>query len=375
VNKGNGICTLMIMVLLAQVSCSGPKAVDTDPCCLAVSFSRVLDMPPPDIEGLQGGEVLVNQRFDNKAVFATLADAAWDTVYYYSEDGGISWRHDQFYQRLHTQRYHPLREGDILPDNPNPVDQTIQYRQVYRPMGKTINERSTDSGKTWVRMKGVISGSDAEVDRGGTTFYHPRDRLTLYAYSSLPGWNYKGGMFVSVDGGDNFKFMYDSSDTRATLAISQSNPKVMFGAGPMGSLLKSSDGGVSWDFVGQNDYIRKTYIREPPSEKKPEGKSFIKSTTYHAIAIDPENEKRVYVASSKGLLRTEDGGVTWCVLNTGISKADGIHTVAIAPGKPEVILMGTYMGLYRSPDRGCHWERIDVLSRAVKAEGGRTTIK
>jgi hypothetical protein len=354
------------MALLAPVSCGGPHAAGIDPCCLDMSVDRIFD-PPPHIEGLQDGEVIVNQRFDSKGVVATLADPAWETVYYFSNDGGISWQHDQFYQELRARQIHALREGDILPWNPNPADPKVQYRTIYKKMLKSYHERSTDGGKTWVRMKGAITDSNVEMDKGGSYFYHPRDALTLYQSSSLPGWNYEKGVFVSTDGGDNNKFMYYSSRIAPALAISQSNPNVMFGAGPMGSLLKSGDGGATWDFVSQNDQIRKTYIRKYPAGQKLEEKSFDKSNTnIWEIAIDPENEQRVYVASSKGLLRSENGGDTWCILNTGISKADGINTVAIAPGKPEVILIGTYGGLLRSSDHGCHWGKIDVLGRALQ---------
>jgi hypothetical protein len=365
VNRGNRIYSLpLIIVLLASFACARRYTADINPCCLDISVNRILDSPPL-IEGPQDGEVRVVQRFDKTSIVATLAGPSWKTVRYYSDDEGVSWRYDQFYQKLGAT--HALREGDILPWDPNPVDPKVQYRTIYRKMLESFHERSTDGGKTWVRMKGAIIDSNAEMDRGGSVFYHPRDRLTLYAVSSLPGWNYEKGMFVSLDGGDNFKFMYYSSRIASALAISQSNPNVLFGAGPMGSLLKSIDGGATWDFVGQNDQIRKTHIRKPPADRKSAEKSFDTSTTnVWDIVIDPENERRVYVVSSKGLLRTEDGGETWCILNTGISKADGINTVAIAPQKPEVILIGTYRGLFRSPDRGCHWDRVDVLSRAVQ---------
>jgi hypothetical protein len=214
-------------------------------------------------------------------------------------------------------------------------------------------------------MKGLIEGCTAEIDKGGAYFYHPRDRLTLYLNSFLPCLNSEV-MFVSVDGGDSFRPMYEAAGSPA-LAIIQSNPQVMYGAGTAGSLLKSTDGGKLWDLVGQNDLIRKTYVRRAAAGSEAPGKLFDEwPTDIDDIAIDPVDVNRVYLATSKGILCTENGGDTWFILNTGIEKARAIHSVVIAPGQPDILLVGTYKGLMRSTDRGCHWEWIDVMSRVHK---------
>lgn len=73
----------------------------------------------------------------------------------------------------------------------------------------------------------------------------------------------------------------------------------------------------------------------------------------------------MYLVTTKGILRTEDGGKSWCWLDVGINRAGVIHSVVVAPGKPNVLVIGTYRGLMRSVDGGCHWESIDVLSQVV----------
>jgi hypothetical protein len=144
-------------------------------------------------------------------------------------------------------------------------------------------------------MKEAISGTDIEMDKGGRYFYHPGYRLTFYKTGSLPGLNNEKGMFVSEDGGDTFKFMYISAGI-PMVAASQSNPKLMFGAGAMGSLLKSMDAGASWDLVGQNDRIRKTEVRKRPSEQNLNEKAFDEwPTDIYDIAVE----------------RPDIGGCTW----------------------------------------------------------------
>ena len=355
---------LLIAVSLALTSCGGFRPSTSEDCCTDISIDRVLDEPPVPYEQEDVG---IELRFDAKGVLATLADRNLKTVYFHSEDGGATWRHDGFYQDLRAWESHIMHDGEILPWNPNPADASVRYRTIHFPSQRSYHERSTDAGKSWTRMKGRILGSDAEVDKGGTYFYHPREPLTLYQNSFVLGWEYGFlGMLVSVDGGDTFRFMYESAGSPA-LAISRSNPEVMYGAGPAASLLKSADGGKLWDLVGQNDLIRKTRVRMSEAGTGASRASIDEwPTEIHDIAIDPVDANRVYVATTKGLLRTENGGETWCVLNTGISRARAIHSIAIVPAQPDVLFVGTYKGLMRSVDRGCHWEWIDVLSRVQK---------
>jgi len=354
----------LTIISLSLVSCRGFRSTTSGGCCNDISVEKILDQQPiPDELGT--GRIDVELRFDAKGVVATLADRNLKTVYYYSEDGGATWRHDGFYQELRAWQSRIMHDGEVLPWNPNLADASVRYRTIHFPERKSYHERSTDGGKTWTRMKGNILGCDAEMDKGGTYFYHPRDPLTLYQNSFVLGWEYGFlGMLVSVDGGDTFRFMYESARPPA-LVISRSNPEVMYGAAPT-SLLRSTDGGQSWDLVGQNDLIRKTWVRGSDAGTEVSGKPFAEPTYIDDIAIDPVDANRVYVVASKGLLRTENGGETWCVLNTGITKVLAIHSIAIAPARPDVLFVGTYKGLMRSVDRGCHWEWIDVLSRARK---------
>jgi len=347
-------------------SCGGRQPPATEGCCENLRADRVLDEPPVPDE-LETGRVDVELRSDHKAVVATVGDRDHKRAFLYSADGGDTWRVDNFYEHLRSWQTQPLREGEILPWTPNPADASVKYRTISFRERKSYDERSTDGGKSWTRMKEALLGYGTRMVQGGLIFYHPRDPLTFYIAGDLPGWQYGGGMFVSVDGGDTFRFMYASGGID-TLAISQSNPAVMYGAGSMGSLLKSVDGGKIWDLVGQNDLIRKTRVRTMAAETKAIAKLFDEwPTEVEGIAIDPVDVNRVYVATSKGILRTENGGETWCILiNTGITKARSVHSVVIVPTQPNVLFVGTYKGLMRSVDRGCHWEQIDVLSRVQR---------
>jgi len=311
----------------------------------------------------------VHLRDDNNAVIASSVDHEGKTRFFFSNDGGSTWQHDQFYEDQANLWIRPLKDGEILPWDPNPADENVKYRYIYYPERKSYDERSIDGGKTWTRIKGIVLGCEAEIDTNGMYYYHPREPLTLYQDGNLPESD-SGlgalGMFASTNGGDTFRFMYQSAFV-PMLAISQSNPEVMYGAGMYGSLLKSTDGGKRWDLVGQNDLIRRTREVANEGDKQSSEKSFNEwPTDIEDIAIDPVDENRIYLATSKGLLRSENGGETWCILNTGINEARAIHNVAVCPKQPNILLVGTYKGLLRSVDRGCRWEWIDILSRITQ---------
>ena len=161
----------------------------------------------------------------------------------------------------------PWKKERYCPGIQVPMDPAVKYRTIHFPQGRSYAQRSTDGGKSWITLNGLIQGCCAKLSKGGGYFYHPRDPLTLYRNGSLPGSDYGGEMFVSVDGGDSFRFMYNSAGT-PVLAISQSDPKVMYGAAALGSVVKSRDGGKLWDLVGQNDLIRTTFVRNTETEQK-----------------------------------------------------------------------------------------------------------
>jgi hypothetical protein len=258
-------------------------------------------------------------------------------------------------------------DGRVLPWGPNQANQKIKYRSIYRPLDKggTYYEKSLDEGATWIGLKNSIAGCTSTLE-GGAYTYHPLNALTLFKFGNMPGRQGRFGMYISYDGGDTFRFLYESALVYA-VAVSTSDPKLMYGAAPYGSLLKSTDGGDSWRLVDQNDYIRKTSYNLDDAKGSASYQSSREiDTEISNIVIDPVENSRVYLATSKGLLLTTDGGETWCAVITSLTKARSIGSLVLVPGKPNVILLGTYKGLLRSSDRGCHWEWIDVLSRLVQ---------
>jgi hypothetical protein len=350
---------LVVLVMSFLIACmkSQDGAVR---CCTGVSASDELTEVVVT-EGVEDGEIVVRRRFDRRTVTITLWGQDAKTRYLYSADGGETWRRDVIIEDI-ANRIVAVRQAQIIPWEPTCNESVVKYRTVFRDEDTPTKERSTDGGRTWTAMKSLVVGCKGTLKWSGPDGYHPLNALILYASGHTPESD-RTGMYVSADGGDSFTLMYVSAGL-PRIAISESDPRVMYGSGLHG-LVKSGDGGNVWEVVGQNDLLRNTRVRTRKRETPGEGRHEWPTDVY-AIAIDTKSAEHVYVATSKGLLRSENGGRTWCVVNTGMPQARAIRSVAVLPDVQATLLVGTYRGLMRSTDGGCHWEWLEPLAHIVK---------
>ncbi|HTR77283.1 MAG TPA: hypothetical protein VMH39_04210, partial [Gemmatimonadaceae bacterium] len=150
------------------------------------------------------------------------------------------------------------------------------------------------------------------------------------------------------------------------IAVSVSNPNVIYLGYATSSVWKSVDGGVSW---------------------KP---TFNSGTTASigALAIDPTNENIVYVGTGEannrqtnsfgdGVYKTTDGGETWTHL--GLTETQSIGRIVIDPRNPLVVYVAAEghlfgpnpeRGVYKTIDGGKTWN----LSKFIDENTGFSDI-
>ena len=281
--------------------------------------------------------------------------------WYTSKNGGRTW---QAASKI------PALSGET-DWGPHPSDPLVRYRGVVEPtenayIDEWFVERTSDGGKHWTRLRASINGSLEKVGHVTKLVYHPKDVNWIYVSAPVPLTRVpstvfetsKFGIYTSTDGGQNFRLllMNDSSE----FAVSKSQPNVIFAKVFGGSIAKSEDSGTSWRLVEQNDAIRHLHgLGAGSSSKADENRK--SENSIHNILIDPNDAKVVYVLSRKGILKTSDGGNSWCVLELGPSSiTSAVGSMALDPNEPHTILVGTYAGLYWSRDGGCSWERVNV---------------
>ena len=72
------------------------------------------------------------------------------------------------------------------------------------------------------------------------------------------------------------------------------------------------------------------------------------------IAVNPQNQKIIFVGTGNGLFRSKDEGKTWQSLHKGLHD-ENIRALALSPSMPDMIYAGTSKGIFLSEDGGDHW--------------------
>lgn len=77
----------------------------------------------------------------------------------------------------------------------------------------------------------------------------------------------------------------------------------------------------------------------------------------HCLAADPHHAGRVYAGAQEGLLRSDDGGLTW---NPAGLAGQVIRAVAVSPADPDLLFAGTRPAyVFASRDGGASWSELE----------------
>ena len=179
-----------------------------------------------------------------------------------------------------------------------------------------------------------------------------------------------GGIWKTTNAGTTFRPVFDDYGvvSMGAIAVAPSDTNVVWaGTGeqntrnsisPGGGVFKSTDGGLTWKFMGLKE-----------------------TQQIGRIVIDPTDPNIVYVAAlghawgpnpERGLYKTTDGGQTW-KLSKFVSDKAGFADVAIDPANPKILFASSWQrvrgpyflnsggpgsGLWKTTDGGDTWTEI-----------------
>ncbi|MEX1208589.1 MAG: exo-alpha-sialidase [Acidimicrobiia bacterium] len=134
----------------------------------------------------------------------------------------------------------------------------------------------------------------------------------------------------------------------------------LFAAVDEAGLFRSDDDAASWQPVAG--------FNEHPT--RPGWQPGFGGLAAHRILSDPENPDRMWVAvSAVGVFRTEDGGESWALKNSGVTTVAPnddydeigfcVHCLVADPHDANVIWRQDHSGVYRTIDGGDEWQRIE----------------
>ena len=178
---------------------------------------------------------------------------------------------------------------------------------------------------SWRRLATVVGGADL----------HPRVVDMAEAESGALVVATTSGLLRSADGGRAWtrQQLGESESVRAVVATPRSGR--LHAATPL-AFYASDDGGLSW-----------TSTAGAPAEG-----------VVRRLVASPIDDQMLFAATTRGLLKSADGGRTWRIRGGGLLLAD-ITTLALS-GDARTLLAAdhTYGGLYRSDDLGESWSQI-----------------
>ncbi len=263
----------------------------------------------------------------------------------------------------HFKRWEWYWETRVLPDGhfPSPSITWDEY-QKYISNHPINTNRSASSGNWTFSGPSSSVGGYRGLGRVNCMAFHPTNANTFWVGTPA------GGLWKTTDGGNTWSTNTDNLPVLGVsdIAINPSNPSIMYiatGDGDMGSLssvtgnaagdtksigiLKSIDGGTTWNLTGMNWSVTSQKL-------------------IRRLIINPNNPSILMAAASDGIWRTSDGGANWSLVQPGY-----FMDLEFKPTDPSIVYSSTFnlsgnAQIYRSLDFGQNWVSVATLSNVIR---------
>jgi len=230
---------------------------------------------------------------------------------------------------------------------PSSAEFWASFKNKQNRTGKTVNPTSQ-----WTSIgpfdHGSLGGSLPGQGRVNAVAVDPNDPNTWYVGAPA------GGIWKSTNAGNSWVNLFDDFPQIGVsgIAIDPNNSDIVYiatgdddGADSFSvGVFKSLDGGATWNETGSNPNT--TTI----------------NTFLNEIVIDPTNSNVLWLGSSSGLRKSEDGGDTWITKRTG-----DITDFKLKPGDPQTIYAVSSFAFFVSRDGGENFEQISDNLPATSA--------
>jgi photosystem II stability/assembly factor-like uncharacterized protein len=244
--------------------------------------------------------------------------------------------------------------------------------------------RTTNGGKRWqiigpAFFRHAFCGTCAVINSGYEMAFaiDPNRARTVYASWARGGAPSK--LYESTDGGSSWRRITVSDPiTLSALALTPSGALLGTTDWPRPRLLRSADGGATWNPSGPpgaaigaltvdqgSGTVYATATGGAVFRTSDGGDSWQTAPAdlaYAEIATDPRDPGTIYATAHATLVKSIDHGQTWKAADKGIVSTL-ISTLALVPGSPTTLYAGTPgtgIPVVKSTDRGRTWHSVSA---------------
>lgn len=258
---------------------------------------------------------------------------------YKSVDAGASWQH------IGLEKTGQIGAVEIHPDNHNVV-YVAAIGQAFQPNPERGVYKTTDGGKNWEKVLYISEETgfaDLELLPGNPeVIYAAAWKAERKPWTIISGGTQEeGGLYKSVDGGNNWEKLTNGLPTglvgKIDLAVSPADSKVLYALveapGDQGGVYKSTDQGQSFVQVSSEGGLR------------------TRPFYYTNIEADPTDPDVVYVMAT-GYYKSADGGKNW---QRRSSPHGDNHDMWINPENPDLFIQCNDGGANVTHNGGKTW--------------------
>jgi photosystem II stability/assembly factor-like uncharacterized protein len=264
---------------------------------------------------------------------------AYGNGVYKSTDAGKTWKH------LGLENTKQIGRIIVDPKNPNTVF-VAALGNVYAPNPDRGVYRSHDGGVTWQKV--LFKNDDVgAIDLA----FDPTDSKTVYAtlwnvrrppwFIYAPANGPGAGIFKSVDGGTTWKEISEGIPLEGRghigIAVAPTNRNRVYAVvdAKDGGVFSSNDGGATWARLSSDKRL------------------WDRGWYFEKVNVDPKNADVVYVMNTS-MYRSTDAGKTWTPIK-GAPGGDDYHQLWINPDDPKRMILASDQGTIVSVDGAATW--------------------
>jgi photosystem II stability/assembly factor-like uncharacterized protein len=258
---------------------------------------------------------------------------------YKSTDAGKTWKH------LGLENTKQIGRIIVDPKNPNTLF-VAALGNVYAPNPDRGVYRSRDGGVTWQKVlfkNDEVGAIDLQFDPvDSKTVYATlwnvrRPPWFIYAPANGPG----AGIFKSVDGGTTWKEISEGIPLEGRghigISVAPTNRNRIYAVvdAKDGGVFTSNDAGTTWTRLSNDKRL------------------WDRGWYFEKVTVDPKNADIVYVMNTS-VYRSMDAGKTWTPIK-GAPGGDDYHQLWINPDDPKRMILASDQGTIVTVDGAATW--------------------